>query len=52
MDRAADMVSAGELSIAEIAYALGYDHPTNFSATFRAYHGLTPTEVRRANALR
>ena len=35
------------LSIIEIALLLGYGDPSSFSAAFKAWRGLTPTEYRR-----
>ncbi|MCB1708539.1 MAG: AraC family transcriptional regulator ligand-binding domain-containing protein [Halioglobus sp.] len=35
------------LSIIEIAFLLGYGDPSSFSAAFKAWGGLTPTEFRR-----
>lgn len=35
------------LSIIEIAFLLGYGDPSSFSAAFKSWSGLTPTEYRR-----
>ncbi|MDH5173189.1 MAG: helix-turn-helix transcriptional regulator, partial [Gammaproteobacteria bacterium] len=35
------------LSIIEIALLLGYGDPSSFSAAFKAWNGLTPSEFRR-----
>ena len=35
------------LSIIEIAFLLGYGDPSSFSAAFKSWNGVTPTEYRR-----
>ena len=35
------------LSIIEIAFLLGYSDPSSFSAAFKSWRGVTPTEFRR-----
>ena len=35
-----------ELSVKEIAYALGFDEPTNFNKFFRKHTGMSPLEFR------
>lgn len=47
MARAAELLDAGEQSIAAIAYAVGYEHPANFSHAFRRHFGQSPRERRR-----
>ncbi|MCP4755298.1 MAG: helix-turn-helix domain-containing protein [Proteobacteria bacterium] len=36
----------GELSIAEIAYLLGFSEPSAFHRSFKRWTGRTPTEYR------
>jgi AraC-like DNA-binding protein len=38
-----------ELSIAEIAFVLGYSEPAAFHRAFRRWHGVTPLEFRAAH---
>lgn len=40
-----------KLDIAEIAYELNFDEPSNFMRFFKSYEKLTPTEYRKASAL-
>lgn len=47
MDRATELLVSSGLSVAEVAYAVGYDHPANFSIAFKRYAGRSPREVRR-----
>lgn len=42
---AAEDLIAGKDSITEIASRYGYDSPTAFSRSFKAFHGVSPTEV-------
>ena len=39
MSRAKELLVSGRLSIKEIAYRLGYQHPNDFSRAFKAYFG-------------
>lgn len=40
-----------ELSVKEIAYALGFDEPTNFNKFFRKHSGMSPLEFRAQHDL-
>lgn len=44
MEYAADLLKEGQLSIAEIAYKTGFDHPPYFTRVFKKYYGTTPSE--------
>ena len=44
MEVAAQMLVEAELSVAEIAYRVGYDYPANFSCAFKRYYGRLPRE--------
>ncbi len=48
MERATELLATTNLSIAEIAHAMGYDHPANFTHAFRRYFGHSPSQLRRA----
>lgn len=52
MYSAAILISKKICSISEVAYKVGYDHPSNFSTAFKKYHGVTPREFQnmRRNA--
>ena len=47
LEKAAELLRHGELSVAEIASAVGYDSPSRFSAAFRERYHMLPTEYRR-----
>lgn len=47
MDAAAQLLAARDLSVAEIAYRVGYDFPANFSSAFKRYYGRRPREWQR-----
>lgn len=48
MQRAAHLLATQDYAVAEVAYRVGYAHPTNFTHAFKHYHGMLP----RAFALR
>ena len=45
--RGAQLLRRSGLSVAEVAYACGYENPNHFSRTIRERFGVTPTELRR-----
>jgi AraC-like DNA-binding protein len=42
MERAAEMLRSGEYGIAQVAYAVGYEYPANFTAAFKRHFGQLP----------
>lgn len=49
MDTAKDLLARPEKSVAEIAYALGYQYPQYLSRAFKKVVGCTPNEYRSLN---
>jgi AraC-like DNA-binding protein len=43
-----DLLSSTSLSVAEIAYKLGYEHPQSFSKLFKAKINISPLEFRQS----
>jgi AraC-like DNA-binding protein len=46
--KAKEKLSSTELTVSEIAYALGFEHPQSFSKLFRAKTSLSPHEFRQS----
>ncbi len=46
MTRAHELLETNRYSVKEIAYALGYNHPNDFSRAFRRFVGKSPTSCR------
>jgi AraC family transcriptional regulator of adaptative response / methylphosphotriester-DNA alkyltransferase methyltransferase len=46
MDAAAEMLSAGSLTVREVAQRVGYRQPAQFAKAFRRHHGLSPSSYR------
>lgn len=46
MARAQELLETNRFSIKEIAYALGYKHPNDFSRAFKQFTGKTPRSAR------
>lgn len=44
LTKAAELLSQKKMSIAEVAYAVGFSSPDNFSALFKEMYGMTPKE--------
>jgi AraC-like DNA-binding protein len=49
VDRAKSLLWGTENSISEIAYELGFEHPSHFTKIFKAKTGKSPSEFRSAN---
>jgi AraC-like DNA-binding protein len=47
MDRAMELLAAGEMPIAAIAHTVGFRHQASFTSAFRAHFGPTPKQARR-----
>jgi AraC family transcriptional activator of pobA len=48
MEKAKEKLSATDLSVSEIAYELGFEHPQSFSKLFKAKTRLSPLEFRQS----
>ena len=48
-DKAKSLLWSTEKSISEIAYELGFEHPSHFTKIFKAKAGQTPKEYRNTN---
>lgn len=48
LKQAADLLKSKKTNISQVAYAVGYSTPSLFSAAFRKYYGVSPTEYAEA----
>ena len=48
IDKAKEILSTTELTVSEIAYRLGFEHPQSFSKLFKAKANVSPLEYRRS----
>jgi AraC family transcriptional activator of pobA len=48
IERAKEKLSTTTLSVSEIAYALGFEHPQSFSKLFKTKTSQSPLEFRQA----
>jgi AraC family transcriptional activator of pobA len=48
IDKAKEKLSTSDLSVAEIAYQLGFEHPQSFSRLFKTKTNLSPKEFRQS----
>lgn len=48
MERAKERLSTTDLSVSEIAYELGFEHPQSFSKLFKTKTNLSPLEFRQS----
>ena len=46
MARASELLLAGDRSVAEIAYAVGYQYPANFTCAYKKHFGHLPRSLR------
>ncbi|KXT77679.1 AraC family transcriptional regulator [Streptococcus sp. DD13] len=47
MNRSTQLLQNLSLSIAEVAYSVGYKDPLNFSSTFKHYYHISPSDYRK-----
>ncbi|HTY49243.1 MAG TPA: AraC family transcriptional regulator [Steroidobacteraceae bacterium] len=47
MERAAEMLVTGDYDVAQVAYAVGYEYPANFTAAFKRHFGELPRHWKR-----
>jgi AraC-like DNA-binding protein len=47
LEEAAYLLSASDVVVKEVAYTVGYSHPSSFVRAFRRRFGKSPTEFRR-----
>jgi AraC family transcriptional regulator len=50
IERAKAMMRLGQLSLADIAYAVGFSDQSHFARRFRVHEGRTPSDYCRENA--
>ena len=48
IDRAKELLSTGQLSVAEVAYQLGFEHPQSFNRLFKSKTKLSPLTFRQS----
>jgi AraC family transcriptional activator of pobA len=46
LEKAKDLLLAGDQSVAEVAYALGFEYPQHFSKLFKRLTGVAPSAYR------
>jgi AraC-like DNA-binding protein len=47
MDRAMELLAAGEMPIAAVSHAVGFRHQASFTSAFRSHFGFTPRQARQ-----
>jgi AraC family transcriptional regulator, regulatory protein of adaptative response / methylphosphotriester-DNA alkyltransferase methyltransferase len=46
MQRAAELLASGPLTVREVARRVGYRQPAQFAKAFRRHHGVSPSDFR------
>ena len=46
MERAAELLASGDLTVREVAHRVGYRQPAQFAKAFRRHHGVAPSDYR------
>jgi len=52
MEKAADLLATGQVTVREVAGRVGYRQPAQFAKAFRLHHGVSPSEYRDTPAAR
>jgi AraC-like DNA-binding protein len=47
LEKASQMLHQGDLTVKEVAYAVGFSDPGYFSKVFKKYYNQSPSEMRR-----
>ena len=47
IDKAVDLLKIPDMTVTQIAYAVGYNDPIVFTRHFKAFHNVTPSEYRK-----
>jgi AraC-like DNA-binding protein len=42
MKHAAELLATGDYAVADVAFKVGYTHPTNFTHAFKKFYGSLP----------
>ena len=45
LSKAHQMLQSSQMSVAEVAYSLGFENPTHFSRIFKQQYGISPISV-------
>ncbi|MES2829347.1 MAG: helix-turn-helix transcriptional regulator [Bacteroidota bacterium] len=48
IEKAKELLSSGELSVAQVAYQLGFEHPQSFNRLFKSKTKLSPLDFRQS----
>jgi AraC family transcriptional regulator, transcriptional activator of pobA len=48
IDKSKDLLSSTSLSVSEVAYLLGFEHPQSFNKLFKSRTSVTPSEYRQS----
>ena len=51
MSNAVKMLTSSDISISDIAYEVGYEHPTNFTQAFKRHFGYGPKALRKQHSM-
>jgi AraC family transcriptional regulator, regulatory protein of adaptative response / methylphosphotriester-DNA alkyltransferase methyltransferase len=51
MEKAAELLSTGRVTVREVAGRVGYRQPAQFAKAFRLHHGVSPSEFRDGGTL-
>jgi AraC-like DNA-binding protein len=47
LQQALNLLKAGEMTVAEVAYKVGFNSPASFSTSFLNYFGYSPSEIKK-----
>jgi AraC family transcriptional regulator, regulatory protein of adaptative response / methylphosphotriester-DNA alkyltransferase methyltransferase len=50
MERAAELLARGSVTVREVAHRVGYRQPAQFAKAFRRHHGVAPSDFRAGRA--
>lgn len=51
MQKAKKMLEDSHFTVAQVAEAIGYEHPGNFTAAFKKFYGVSPKHIKRSSLI-
>jgi AraC-like DNA-binding protein len=48
LKKAAELLASGKMNVSEVTYTCGFSSPTSFSALFKKFYGVSPSQYYKS----
>jgi len=48
LKKAAELLACGKMNVSEVTYTCGFSSPTSFSALFKKFYGVSPSQYYKS----